>query len=59
MFKWLGIVFGTVGATISRRHDLAAENVALRQQLAVMKYQRPRLRLTDADRFFWVLLPQI
>ena len=38
------------------RYDLATENLALRQQLAVMKYQCPRPRLTDADRFFWVLL---
>jgi len=41
------------------RHDLAAENLAMRQQLAVMKYQRPRPRLTDTDRFFWVLLSRI
>jgi len=59
MFKWLGIVFGTVGAAIRCQHDLATENLALRQQLAVMKYQRPRPRLTDADRLFWVLLSRI
>jgi len=59
MFKWLGIILGTVGAAIRCRHDLATENLALRQQLAVMKYQRPRPRLTDTDRFFWVLLSRI
>ena len=59
MFKWLGIVFGTVRAAIRCRHDLATENLALRQQLAVMKYQRPRPRLIDADRLFWVLLSRI
>ena len=41
------------------RYDLATENLALRQQLAVMKYQCPRPRLTDTDRFFWVLLSRI
>ena len=41
------------------RHDLATENLALRQQLAVMKYQCSRPRLTDTDRFFWVLLSRI
>ena len=41
------------------RYDLATENLALRQQLAVMKYQCPRPRLTDTDRFFWVLLSPI
>ncbi len=56
MFKWLGIIFGTARAAIRCRHDLATENLALRQQLAVMKYQCPRPRLTDTDRFFWVLL---
>jgi len=59
MFKWLGIIFGTAGAAIRCRHDLATENLALRQQLAVMKYQRPRPRLTDADRFFWLFLSRI
>lgn len=37
------------------RNDLAIGNLALRQQLAMMKAQRPRPRLTDADRLFWVL----
>lgn len=59
MFKWLGIIFGTVGAAIRSRHDLATENLALRQQLAVMQYKWPRPRLTDADRFFWVVLSRI
>ena len=59
MFKWLGIVFGTVRAAIRYRHDLATENLTLRQQLPVMKYQRPRPRLIDADRLFWVLLSRI
>jgi len=38
---------------------LALENLALRQQLAVLKYQRPRPALTDTDRRFWVLLSRI
>ena len=59
MFKWLGIVFGTLRAAIRCRNDLAAENLALQQQLAVMKHQHPRLRLTDADRYFWVVLSRI
>ena len=31
----------------------------LRQQLAVLKQRRPRPRLTDADRLFWVVLSKI
>jgi len=39
--------------------NLAAENIALRQQLAVMKRtnKRPKIRMTD--RLFWVLLSRI
>ncbi len=36
--------------------DIALENLALRQQLAVFKRKRPRPRLRRADRFFWVWL---
>ena len=41
------------------RNDLPTENLALRQQLAVVKYRRPRPRLTDSDRFFWLVLSRI
>ncbi len=59
MIMWMGIVFGTIGTAIRFRHDLATENLALLQQLDVMKYQRPRPGLTDAVCFFWVVLPRI
>ncbi len=39
--------------------ELALENLALRQQLAVMKRQRERPRLRRADRWFWVWLSRI
>jgi putative transposase len=38
------------------RHDLGLEILALRQQLAVLKRQRPRPHLTHRDRLFWVAL---
>ena len=38
------------------RHRLALENLALRQQLAVLKRKRPHPRTTDADRCFWLVL---
>src|SRR5215471_12455878 len=34
--------------------EMALENLALRQQLAVMKRQCPRPRLRATDRWFWV-----
>src|ERR1700730_13609288 len=39
--------------------EVALENLALRQQLAVMKRQSPRPRLRRADRLFWVWLSRI
>ena len=38
---------------------LTAENVALRQQIIVLKRNQPRPRLKDRDRLFWVLLSRI
>jgi transposase InsO family protein len=43
----------------SKVRDIALENLALRQQLAVMKRQCPRPRLRKADRLFWVWLSRI
>ena len=37
---WLGIVMGTGGAAMHCRYDLTTENLALRQQLAVVQYQK-------------------
>jgi hypothetical protein len=39
--------------------ELALENLALRQQLAVWKARQPRPRLTKIDRIFWVLLSRL
>ena len=41
------------------RRELALENVALRQQLAVLRRSVKRPRLSKADRGFWVLLRRI
>ena len=39
-----------------RRADLVIENLALRQQVTALTQARPRLRLDDVDRAFWVAL---
>ncbi len=39
--------------------NLAAENLALRQQLVVMKRVNKRPKIRRADRLFWVLLSRI
>ena len=41
------------------RAGLAAENLALRQQLAVLEQKSRRPRLRGCDRVFWVLLARI
>src|SRR5437899_6879287 len=55
MFVLLGSVRRLLVGPPSLR-DIALENLALRQQLAVFKRKCPRLRLRGTDRFFWVWL---
>ena len=43
-------------AMCRRRADLVIENLALRQQVTALKKERPRPRLDDLDRAFWVAL---
>src|SRR5256712_8714435 len=56
MVRWLGILIGTLRSTLRTHRELALENLALRQQLAVWKARQPRPRLTAVDRIFWVVL---
>ncbi len=41
------------------RSRLALENLALRQQLAILRHEAPRPRLRRADRAFWVSLARV
>jgi len=54
--RWLRIVLRTLLSAVRTHRDLALENLALRQQLAVWKARQPRPRLTEMDRLFCVLL---
>jgi uncharacterized membrane protein SpoIIM required for sporulation len=45
-----------IRAMCRRRADLVIENLALRQQGATLKKERPRPALDDSDRAFWVAL---
>lgn len=56
MTKWLTLLFGTLLSSFKSRRKLALENLALRQQLAVYSQTSRRLRLSRADRTFWMLL---
>ena len=59
MVKWLGIVAGWLRSLLRNQRELALENLALRQQLAVLKHRNPRPRVRDSDRMFWVLLSRV
>ena len=54
--QWLGIL---ILATFRDRRDLALENLALRQQLGVLKRRKTVPRLRPKDRVFWLVLSRI
>lgn len=59
MFRFIGLCFGTVVRLLRARRSLLLENLALRQQLVVLKRRHPQPRLDLLDKLFWVaVLPQ-
>ncbi len=56
MRRLITAILPAVRSAFRSRADLVIENMALRQQIAVMKGKKPRPRLTNADRAFWVFL---
>jgi hypothetical protein len=52
----MGLLFLLVRALFADKADLALENLALRQQLAVLHRKSPRPRLNALDRAFWTVL---
>lgn len=59
MTKWLSILIRSSISLFRTRHNLAFENLLLRQQLAVLKEKGARPQLSQADRSFWVLISKI
>ena len=53
MRTYLGLLTNAVRSALRSKHDLMLENLALRQQLAVLTRQRARTRTKPADRLFW------
>jgi len=53
------MMFAVVHTLLAKRADLAMENLALRQQVAVLKRKTPRPRLNNGDRLFWALLSRV
>jgi putative transposase len=61
-FTFMALVsalFLLIRSLIVSRTALAAENLALRQQLAVLNRKIHRPQLHQRDRFFWVILSQL
>lgn len=56
MFDLLRIWFGAALRFFHTRHNLMLENLALRQQLVVLKRKHPKPRLGLLDKLFWVAL---
>ena len=56
MIELLKIILLTVKSTVKTHRELALENLALRQQLAVLKQNKKRPKISDLDRCFWILL---
>jgi putative transposase len=59
MLRFLGLSFGMLGHLFCRRRDLLLENLALRQQLAVLNGQYPRPSLGLSSKLFWVITRRV
>ena len=59
MLTYLLLLCSALRAALSSRQHLVLENLALRQQLAVLSRQSRRPRLAPSDRLFWSFLSQL
>jgi putative transposase len=55
MIATIDLLFGVIVRLFRTRCTLLLENIALRQQLAVLKRRHPQPRLTALEKLFWVL----
>jgi putative transposase len=56
MLHLLYVLLATARSSLKPQRELVLENLALRQQLAIVQRKTKRPRLTQADRAFWVAL---
>ena len=59
MITYLSLFCSALRAALSSRQHLVLENLALRQQLAVLSRQSRRPKLGPSDRLFWSFLSQL
>ena len=56
MLHLLYLLLATARSNLKPPRELALENLALRQQLAIVQRKTKRPKLSKADRAFWVAL---
>ena len=56
MFEFILALLTSVPVFFRSRSEAALEILALRQQIVVLKRRRPRPRLNQFDRLFWIIL---
>jgi hypothetical protein len=54
MFRYVGLWLGLLTRCLRSHRSLLLENLALRQQLAVLKRKHPRPRMRAVDKIFWI-----
>ena len=59
MLRSLKLLFDLIVQSCLSRRNLLLENLALRQQLAVLKRRHPQTRFAAPDKLFWVILRRI
>src|ERR1700741_5281132 len=59
MLRFVRLFFGTIFRLFRSHRSLLLENLALRQQLSVLKRRRPRPSLSSFDRVFWVVARRV
>ena len=59
LLQLLSALLAAARSSLKSQHVLALENLALRQQLAILQRRTKRPRLTKTDRAFWVALSRL
>ena len=59
MLDLLHALLAAARTSLKSQRELALENLALRQHLAVLRRKTKRPKLTNADRAFWVALSRL
>src|SRR5207245_2182602 len=59
MLQFFFLCLGTLVRFFQEHRSLLLENLALRQQLAVLKRRHPRPRLAPSDKLFWVVARRV